>query len=296
MLNRRNAIISLMVILILLSVTMIAYNLIKDTDEQELADNPDNGEADEQSLILPVYYVKVTDDNEYLVREEHRAPYTEDSFMAALNELIKGTPTTAGAMRVLPEDTRIHNISVKNGEVTVDFSEEVLNANAGAFIEELGIMSIVNTLTEFSDIDKVSFLVDGNNDERTMSWWGHVGLYEQPFQRDLSMVYEPAIWVRQPSPGQRVASPLLISGSAMVFEGTVCVRLLDGSDDVLINGFTNVTHGSPGQESLRGDFSISLDFTASKSNGKLEVFWESAKDGSEQDKVIVPVILNNPKK
>ncbi len=240
----------------------------------------------QQSLNLALYYVKITDKDAYLVREVRQVPYTSEVAKAALEELIKGSPKTPGAAGVLPPETKIRGISIKDGSASVDFSSEVLKANVGAAGEALGIQSIVNTLTEFPEIKQVSFLVEGKLDKRTKDWWGHVGLYTQPFKRDISSVYEPVIWVTSPEPGQKIASPLQIQGSARVFEAAVNARIIDDSGKELARGYATASEGAPG----RGDFVFSLPFTPpTTGSGKVEVFWASPQDGEELDKVVVPV-------
>lgn len=239
----------------------------------------------EQTMEVAVYYLKSGDDDIYLVREVHQVEKTSEVAQAALNELIKGEPLTPDAFRVLPEDTRILGINIDNGLATVDFSSEVLRANVGSSGEGLGIASIVNTLTEFPTIQEVAFTVDGQV-ENAMDWWGHVGLYEQPFQRDLSNVFEPAIWVTSPVKDQVISSPLKISGNARVFEATVSFRLKDAAGNVLAEGFTTAAEGAPG----RGDFEGELAFKPDGSGqGQLEIFEESMKDGSDLNKVTIPV-------
>lgn len=239
-----------------------------------------------QKLNLAEYYVKITNDDAYLVREVHEVPYTADAPRAALEELINVAPATPGAQRVLPAGTKINGISIKDGLATVDFSREVLQANVGAAGEGLGITSIVNTLSEFPDIKKVSFLVEGKLDQQAKDWWGHIGLYSQPFKRDLSRVYEPSIWVTAPTPGQKIGSPLEVQGSARVFEAAVNLRLIDNTGEILAEGTATATSGAPSRE----DFVFSLPFTGSVSgSGNLEVFWISPEDGKEMDKVVVPV-------
>lgn len=240
----------------------------------------------EQKLSLAVYYVKLTENDTYLVREVHQAPQAQDAVKAALEELINANPVIPGAARVLPQATKINSINIKDGLATVDFSRDVLRANVGASGEAMGIQSIVNTLTEFPEIKKVSFTVEGKVDERTMDWWGHVGLYEQPFSRDLSIVYEPVIWATSPAPDQKVASPVEVTGSARVFEAAVNISLVDDSGIIIADGFTTASEGAPG----RGDFKYSLAFNAaSPGKGAIEVFWTSPKDGQILDKVSVPV-------
>lgn len=236
---------------------------------------------------LAVYYVKAASYDTYLVREVHRIPVTKDIYRSAVQELISGTPSTPGAQRVLPPGTRVLGVTVAGGTATVDFSREVLRANVGSAGEALGIASIVNTLTELPGVERVSFTVEGGLDEETMDWWGHVGLYGQPFQRDLSVVYEPAIWVTHPVPGQKVGFPLEVRGSARVFEGTVNLRLAEEGGRVLAETFTTATTGAPG----RGDFSAVLFPPASSpGRGRLYVFWISPEDGREMDVVTVPLV------
>lgn len=250
-------------------------------------EQPDSSDQNDpaQTMEIAVYYLKSTDQEFYLVREVHQVEKTTEVAQAALNELIKGDPVTPDAYRVLPEDTRILGVNIENGLATIDFSPEVLRANVGSSGEGLGIASIVNTLTEFPTIQEVSFMVDGQV-ENAMDWWGHVGLHEQPFQRDLSNVFEPIIWVTSPVKDQVIASPVKISGNARVFEATVSFRLKDAAGNVLAEGFATAAEGAPG----RGDFEGELAFKPDGSGqGQLEVFEESMKDGSDLNKVIIPV-------
>jgi hypothetical protein len=236
-------------------------------------------------MDVAVYYLKSSDTDFYLVREVHTVPKSAEVAQAALNELIKGTPVTPGSFRVLPTDTKIIGIKIDQGLATVDFSAEVLKANVGSSGEALGITSIVDTLTEFPTIQKVSFTVDGSV-AKGIDWWGHVGLYAQPFKRDLSNVNEPVIWVTAPVANQIITSPVKISGNARVFEATVSYRLKDANGNMLAQGFTAANAGAPG----RGDFQADLAFKpAAAGKGQLEVFWASPKDGSDLDKVTIPV-------
>jgi len=238
-------------------------------------------------MDIAVYYLKSSDNEIYLVREVHKVEKSAAVARAALNELIKGEPITPGAFKVLPSDTKILGINIEDGLATVDFSSEVLKVNIGSEGEAMGIASIVNTLTEFPTIQRVQFTVEGQV-KKAMDWWGHVGLYEQPFKRDLSSVYEPSIWVTQPVENQTVTSPLTIKGSARVFEATVSYRLKDENGNILTQGFTTATAGAPEW----GNFSAELTFTSpAKGKGQLEVFEESMKDGSDLNKVVIPVIF-----
>jgi len=286
--KKSKGIIILMALLLLLS-SILGGCAINKGEQRATESNPQPGGAQSgqpKKLDLFVYYVKITANDAYLVREAHQVGDTKEVARAALGELINGTPSTPGAMKVLSPDTKIMGISVRNGLATVDFSREVLRANVGASGEALGIQSIVNTMTEFPGVQKVSFLVEGKVDQAARNWWGHVGLHEQPFSRDVSMVNEPSIWVTAPPAGQKITSPLTVKGSARVFEGAVSARLRDESGKVISSGFATAAQGAPG----RGDFTLTLPFAASPAGkGRVEVFWGSPKDGKEMDTVTIPV-------
>lgn len=240
-----------------------------------------------ETINVICYYVKYTPDDAYLVRESHKIPYTREVVTAALRELITSPPQTGGAVNILPADTKILGIEVVNGQATVNFSPEVLKASVGSEGEILGIQSIVNTLTEFPEISTVSFSINGKTDQRAKDWWGHVGLYDQPFSRKMEKVYEPAIWVTHPVPEQLAGVPLLVKGSARVFEAAVSARLLDASGKVLATGCATAAKAAP----ERGDFEMSLSYKPPvKSQGRLEVYWSSPKDGRDLDKVTIPVL------
>ena len=245
--------------------------------------SPPSPEA--QTMEIAVFYLKDKDNNMYLVREVHTVPKSEGIAVVALNELISGTPLTEGAFKVLPADTKILGISIKDGLATVDFSPEVLNANVGAYAEVLGIASIVNTLTEFPTIQKVQFTVEGSA-EKAAYWWGHVGLEGQLLVRDLSDVQEPLIWVTTPTTNQKLASSFTLKGTAIAFEAVVNYRLTDATGAVLAEGHTMTTAGAP----ERGDFAVTITFTPSSAgSGQLKVFEVSMKDGSEINAVTIPV-------
>ena len=102
-----------------------------------------------------------------------------------------------------------------------------------------------------------------------------------------------AIVVASPKPGQDVSSPVRISGTASVFEGTVQLSVLDADGDEVGRGFTTATAGAPD----RGTFSKRLEFTVGKAQeGAVEVFEQNAASpGESADRrlftVTVPVRL-----
>ena len=93
--------------------------------------------------------------------------------------------------------------------------------------------------------------------------------------------------VTRPEIDDALTSPVLVTGIANAFESTVNIRLKDGKDKVLKERSTTTNAPDMGKF---GDFSLKVDFNPpSTKKGKIEVFEYSARDGSEVNKVIIPV-------
>ena len=144
-----------------------------------------------QSEKVTIYYPINLNSNKNigLVKESHNISETDNKPKAALNQLIHGKPHSKESYSVIPKETKIIDVSINARIATVDFSREVLDHNSGAEGESLGINSIVFTLTEFDNINKVKFTVEGKEKgtvggKYIENWWGHVTLSKQPFERD----------------------------------------------------------------------------------------------------------------
>lgn len=96
----------------------------------------------------------------------------------------------------------------------------------------------------------------------------------------------PDIFVAFPEKGKKITvDPVLVLGSARVFEGTVIVEMWDG-DMVLSSRFTTAHEGLGW-----GLFGTVLPWPegVTPSKPSLRLFWESPADGSEQGTVTLPL-------
>ncbi len=95
------------------------------------------------------------------------------------------------------------------------------------------------------------------------------------------------ISVSTPKPNTVVSSPLIVEGLERTFEQNVVVRLKDAGDRELAK--VAVTGTAP-DAGIHGPYRAELTFeTPATKTGTLEVFQGSPKDGSEIDKVTIPV-------
>ncbi|MBI4037578.1 hypothetical protein HY382_00860 [Candidatus Curtissbacteria bacterium] len=93
------------------------------------------------------------------------------------------------------------------------------------------------------------------------------------------------ITIIEPQEGSFASSPLIIRGYANVFGGLVQLKLKDTSGETL---GTTTAMGCTGEEAC--PFEVPLIFSKSQTaSGTLETFSNSAKDGSVENLVTVPV-------
>ena len=93
--------------------------------------------------------------------------------------------------------------------------------------------------------------------------------------------------IQQPRPFDLVGNPILIGGIGSGFEATLNYRIHEGHDER--TGFFNVGGGT----GEHGQFQLAVDATGANfmlDRLFVEIFEISAQDGSEINKVIVPVI------
>ncbi|MEK8105911.1 Gmad2 immunoglobulin-like domain-containing protein [Micromonospora sp. M12] len=98
----------------------------------------------------------------------------------------------------------------------------------------------------------------------------------------------PPIVVTSPVPGERVVTPLVVTGTATVFEATVSVRVLDATGREVATGFGTASCGT----GCRGGYRVVVGWrTAREQQGTIEVYEVSARDGSRINTMAVPVLL-----
>jgi len=139
----------------------------KDTSSGESDSSGEDSEnqAEEQSdttqddLDINVYYA----DSQvaHLVGESRRLSPGGSKYIEALNELMK-LPVNSSLIRLIPDTTVINSVELENGTVKADLSANFVEDRLTSDTEDiLLVYSVVNTLTEFSDVDAVSFYIDG---------------------------------------------------------------------------------------------------------------------------------------
>ena len=112
---------------------------------------------------------------QYAMPELRRAQRVGDESLAmvVVRELIAG-PEDPHLVRTLPEDVEIISLEIVDDIAYVNFSEEVQNVY-GSASEVMTIRSLVYSLTELADIDRVQILIEGAEAD---TLGGHMALDE----------------------------------------------------------------------------------------------------------------------
>ncbi len=127
----------------------------------------------QEAMQLTIYYA--TGDARYVMPEVHTVAKNDHPAQTAIELLIAG-PKNTQLVSVVPKETKLKNIWVKDHIAYVDFNDKlVTGGQGGSALELLLTAAIANTLTEFPDIKKVQILVEG---QKVTTLSGHLDVSE----------------------------------------------------------------------------------------------------------------------
>jgi hypothetical protein len=166
---------------------------------------------------------------------------------ASLQKLLAGAPD--GYRTAIPSGTALESVAVSGGHATVRLSTDQLTHSAAG--------QIVYTLTQFPSITAV----DG-------------GPFATPASRAdfADLTPNAAIFVAEPERDATVSSPVRVSGTADVFEGTLAVDVFSGGKRLR----TETIQASSGT-GTRGTWSATIDLPPGPA--KLVFYEPSAENG-----------------
>lgn len=150
--------------------------------QSQPADTKPNGKPAGETMRIVVYYA--TPDASYVTPDVYNVPHNDQPARTALELLVAGTKNPQ-LVSVVPEGTKVKHFWIKDHIAYVDFNDKITKNNSGGADSELLLVaSIVNTLTEFPNISKVQFLVEGKHVE---SISGHMDVSE-PLSRSEKII------------------------------------------------------------------------------------------------------------
>ena len=113
----------------------------------------------ESTLSVTLYYPD--DSGMKIIAVKRDVKPSPDKYTAVMKSLMSGTDKK-GTVDIIPKTAKLRSVKVKDGVAKADFSRELIkDFNGGSTGEEMLVGSIVDTLTEFSEVKKVQILVEG---------------------------------------------------------------------------------------------------------------------------------------
>lgn len=241
-----------------------------------------DGSAAVVSRSFAVYLVR----GEQVVPVRRLVPRTPAVARAALRALLRG-PTAAerraGFGSVIPAGTALRSVSIDRGVATVDLTGR-FQAGGGSLSMLLRVAQVVFTATQFPSVQRVAFRLDG----RPVEAIGGEGVIVAPPVGRLAFEGQaPPILVEDPLPGDRVGRPVVVRGTANVFEAQLFVDIVTPAGKMLAHRSVLASAGT----GTRGSFSVRIPLPASPSGAIVVAYIRSPKNGARIDIVRVPITL-----
>lgn len=143
----------------------------EENDEMRPVSSVVMGEEEAKKLTdkFPVRLYFANEDNSKLKLEIRYIPVSDAKKGTAaiagwiVNELINGPVTNKDLVGTIPKSAQLRGpVTIEAGVATVDLTKDFLEKHTGGKdAEKMTIYSIVNSLTELKDIQKVKFHIDG---------------------------------------------------------------------------------------------------------------------------------------
>jgi len=189
----------------------------------------------------------------------------------------------AGLGSAAPAGTRLIGIVVRDSVATVDLSR-AFESGAGSAAVRMRLAQLTYTLTRLKGVRVVRLWLEG----KPLSVFSAEGLdisgglRRSDFHDLAPFDDDPPVVLTQPVPGSTVRGPLVVRGTANVFEAQVGLRVRRPDGEVLVATWTTATCGT----GCRGTFDKTLALPDSaRGDLVVEAFEPSAKDGSDLHRV-----------
>jgi len=149
-------------------------------------------EAKKLSDKVPVYLYFANEDNTKLKLEVRYIPMSEAKkstsslATAIVKELINGPADGSTLKATIPPGTQLRSpVKIESGVATVDFNKAFVEKHPGGkAAEQMTLFSIVNSLTELKDIQKVKFTIEGKSQKEFKGNFR----FDAPFPRTTSLI------------------------------------------------------------------------------------------------------------
>lgn len=160
----------LIIIIIIVCIIGVIICILKNnkTEKEQLEYEPQEeiSQEQERQTMISLYFVnKTTREIEPEARLIDVKELVVNPYTTLINLLIEG-PKNENHEKAIPEGTILLGATIEGEVLKLDFSEEFINNHIGGEIEEKNtIDSIVNTLTELTEVNSIKILINGEENK-----------------------------------------------------------------------------------------------------------------------------------
>ena len=143
--------------------TNISTNRIENVENEIKPQAEIDEESELQTKIKLCFADKVSGILRYEERKINAKDLVENPYYYVIDLLIKG-PEDEELKEIINSDTKINSVKFNKGILTIDLSKEFLETGGMD-----GIYSIVNSMTDFNEVEKIKISASSNNDKATLN-------------------------------------------------------------------------------------------------------------------------------
>lgn len=134
--------------------------------------------------LMPIKVYFAAKDAQHVVAETHKVKKDSHVLQYAMEALVAG-PRDTTLRAVVPPGTKVKSVQVIDRTALVDFTAAMIKKGfGGSSMEILTVGAIVNTLTEFPEVERVQILVEG---KKVTTLFGHLDVSD-PLSRSPGII------------------------------------------------------------------------------------------------------------
>lgn len=165
----KKIIIAIIILVILIGLGVwyfLFYNKNAEVATNEIIPEEEISEEQMRQTIVSLYFYN--ESTQSLVPEGRLIDVKElvDNPYKKLMELLMEGPQNSSLSKTIPDGTKINSIELKGDTLYIDFSKEFIDNHTGGEEQESAtIYSIVNTMTNLTEVNSVKILIDGEENK-----------------------------------------------------------------------------------------------------------------------------------
>lgn len=163
----KNKMLKIIVIIAVIAVIIGIFMIVKNKTAKTIQYEPQeeiSGEQERKTIISLYFINKKTKEVVPEARMIDVKDLINEPYKVLINFLIEG-PKNENLEKAIPEGTKLLGTTLEGDTLKLNFSREFLNKE-GKEAEEKTIESLVNTLTELTEVNSIRILIEGEENKK----------------------------------------------------------------------------------------------------------------------------------